>query len=56
LLSFLSSLALRGWPTGAPPPPASIVAVGVGFVAMIAGGWLGGTLVYRFAVGVERGA
>lgn len=52
-LSFLASLGLRGLPDGATPPLVAIVAAGVGFVAMAIGGWLGGRLVYRFAVGLE---
>lgn len=52
-LCFLASLALRGPPRGTPSPLMALVAAAVGFVAMAAGGWLGGRLVYRFAVGVE---
>ena len=51
-LAFLASLALRGLPDGAPPPLAAMLTAAVGFVAMAIGGWLGGRLVYRFAVGV----
>lgn len=55
-LAYLASLALRGLPGVAPPPTAAVAAAGVGFAAMVVGGWLGGRLVYRFGVGVDGSA
>lgn len=52
-ICFLASLGLRGLPDGSTPPLPALVAAAAGFVAMACGGWLGGRLVYRFAVGVE---
>lgn len=52
-LAFLASLGLRGLPQGATPPLAAILAAAAGFLAMAIGGWLGGRLVYHFAVGVD---
>ena len=50
LLCFMVSLA---WRT-AVPPPASAVAVSLfGCAIVLAGGYCGGTLVYRFGVGVS---
>lgn len=49
-LAFLVSLALR---RTAPPPPAALVASAAGLLTLLAGGWHGGTLVYRFGIGVR---
>lgn len=51
---FLVSLALRGLPPGEAPSFGATAAVIAGFVAMSAGGWLGGRLVYHFGVGVTN--
>jgi uncharacterized membrane protein len=51
-LCFLASALLRPGPDVA-PGVAALVCSGIGFVALLAGAWLGGTLVYRFGVGVE---
>lgn len=53
-LSFLISLALRGLPGVEPPTPWASAAAAVGFVTMAFGGWVGGTLVYRFGVGMTE--
>lgn len=50
---FLVSLLLRGGPAVSGPSP-PLLAVGlsaVGAVLLVVGGWLGGTLVYRYGVG-----
>jgi uncharacterized membrane protein len=51
---FAVSLVLHV--TGAAQPiPLTVVAVdAVGFLALFAGGWLGGELIYRHHVGIER--
>lgn len=51
-LLFLSSLALRGWPPAPSVSPWASGVAGVGFIALAAGGWLGGKLVYGFGIGV----
>lgn len=53
-LIFLVSLAARTYPPRAPSTiwPTAIAAAG--WFTMAVGGWLGGRLVYRFGVGVER--
>ena len=51
-LCFLVSLLLRGGPASAAGAGAVIFSV-LGFLALVGGGWLGGTLVYRFGVAVE---
>lgn len=49
LVLFMVSLA---WRTRVPPPTAAIVLGFVGSAIVLAGGYCGGTLVYRFGVGV----
>ncbi len=49
---FLASAVLRGGPDSAAGSGA-LVCSGFGFLALMAGGWLGGTLVYHFGVAVE---
>ena len=51
-LLFLLSALLRGAPDSAPGPGALACSV-LGFLALMAGGWLGGTMIYRFGVAVE---
>jgi uncharacterized membrane protein len=51
-LMFVAALALRGWPTGAPPPVLASVVAFAAWAAMAAGGWWGGMLVYRYGIGV----
>jgi uncharacterized membrane protein len=51
-LCFLASVLLRGGPASAAGNGAVIFSA-LGFIALVAGGWLGGTLVYRFGVAVE---
>lgn len=51
-LCFLVSVLLRGGPESAAGFGA-LVCSGLGFLALLMGGWLGGTLVYRFGVAVE---
>lgn len=55
-LMFVTSLALRGMPTGVAPPVWASMATACGFGALAIGGWLGGRLVYGFGVGVRRRA
>lgn len=52
-LLFTVSLVARGYGRPGPPPRWAIVAALVGFAIMAIGGWLGGRLVYRHAVGVS---
>lgn len=52
-LLYLASAALRGLPGADAPPRSAVVAGSAGFLCMVAGGWLGGRLVYRFGVGVK---
>lgn len=52
-LSFLASVVLRGLPGTDAPPLVAVIAGFAGFLAMAAGGWLGGRLVYHFRVGVN---
>lgn len=52
VLGFLASALLREGPERA-PDAAALVCSGLGFIALVVGGWLGGTLVYRFGVAVE---
>jgi uncharacterized membrane protein len=49
---FLVSALLRGGP-GSAAGLGAVICSGLGFLALVAGGWLGGTLVYRFGVAVE---
>lgn len=52
--AFVGSLVVRAVSGQASPP--SLLAVGlslIGLVFLIAGGWLGGTLVYRYGIGRE---
>lgn len=49
LVIFMVSLA---WRSSAPPPFAAVVLSLVGSATVLAGGFCGGTLVYRFGVGV----
>ena len=49
---FLASAVLRGGPDSAAGSGA-LVCSGLGFLALMVGGWLGGTLVYHFGVAVE---
>jgi uncharacterized membrane protein len=51
-LCFLASALLRPGP-GAAAGAAALACSGIGFIALLAGAWLGGTLVYRFGVGME---
>lgn len=51
-LLFMVSLALRGWPPREPAPVWAIAVALLGFTVMAVGGWLGGKLVYGFAIGV----
>jgi uncharacterized membrane protein len=51
-LCFLASVLLRGGPA-TPAGFGALICSGLGFLALLAGGWLGGTLVYRFGVAVE---
>ena len=50
---FLASLALR---KQMPPSNLALALSGLGLVALLAGGWFGGTLVYRFGVGTALSA
>jgi uncharacterized membrane protein len=50
LLSFMVSLSLR---TTAPPPMSAVWVSFLGCALVLAGGFCGGTLVFRFAVGVS---
>lgn len=52
-LLYLASAALRGLPGPEAPPGPAIIAGFAGFLALAAGGWLGGRLVYRFGVGAS---
>ena len=52
LLVFMVSLS---WRTATPPPLSAVVLSLAGCVLVLAGGYCGGTLVYRFGVGVWRG-
>jgi uncharacterized membrane protein len=52
-LLFIVSLALRGFPTADPPSVWASIAAFAGLVTTFIGGWFGGTLVYRFGVGVK---
>ncbi len=54
-LLFLGSVVLRGLPGAEAPARSAVIAGFAGFLAMAVGGWLGGRLVYRFAVGVDAG-
>lgn len=49
---FLASVVLRGGPEAAAGSGA-LVCSGLGFLALLVGGWLGGTMVYHFGVAVE---
>ena len=51
-MCFLVSALLRGGP-GSAAGLGAVICSGLGFLALLAGGWLGGTLVYRFGVAVE---
>lgn len=51
-LCFLASSLLRSGPEFAAGSGA-LACSGLGFLTLLLGGWLGGTLVYRFGVGVE---
>jgi len=51
LLVFMVSLS---WRTATPPPMAAVVLSLAGCVLVLAGGYCGGMLVYRFGVGVWR--
>jgi uncharacterized membrane protein len=51
-LFFLAGAMLRGGP-GAAAGSGALVCSGLGFLALLGGGWLGGTLVYHFGVAVE---
>ncbi|MFI4878285.1 MAG: DUF2231 domain-containing protein [Steroidobacterales bacterium] len=51
LLVFMVSLS---WRTVTPPPLSAVVLSLAGCVLVLAGGYCGGTLVYRFGVGVWR--
>lgn len=50
LLCFMVSLA---WRTVVPPPPGALALSFAGSALVLAGGFCGGTLVYRFGVGVS---
>ncbi len=49
---FLASAMLRDGP-GSAAGPGALICSGLGFLALMAGGWLGGTLVYHFGVAVK---
>ena len=49
LLCFMVSLA---WRTAVPPPTSAVALSMVGAAIVLVGGYCGGTLVYRFGVGV----
>jgi uncharacterized membrane protein len=49
---FLASAMLRDGPDSAAGWGA-LICSGLGFCSLLVGGWLGGTLVYRFGVAVE---
>ncbi len=49
---FLASAMLRGGP-GVAAGSGALVCSGLGFTTLLVGGWLGGTLVYRFGVAVK---
>lgn len=51
-LLFAGALALRGWPAAHAPPVLSSLLAAAGWLAMAAGGWLGGMLVYAHGIGV----
>ena len=51
LLVFMVSLS---WRTTTPPPMSAVVLSLAGCLLVLAGGYCGGTLVYRFGVGVWR--
>jgi len=51
-LCFLASSLVRSGPDFA-AGPAALACSSLGFLALLPGGWLGGSLVYRFGVGVE---
>lgn len=53
-LLFVVSLALRGLPTPDSPSIWASLAAFAGLAATLIGGWFGGTLVYRFGVGVRN--
>lgn len=53
-LLFLISLILRAFAPEKPPSILTVVADAAGFIVMLFGAWLGGTLVYHFRVGVDR--
>ncbi|HXS28587.1 MAG TPA: DUF2231 domain-containing protein [Steroidobacteraceae bacterium] len=53
-VAFLLSLALRTYPPRMPSTVWPSVIAAAGWLTMAVGGWLGGKLVYRFAVGVTR--
>ena len=50
------ALALRGWPPDTAPTVLAIAAELAGFATMALGGWLGGSLVYRFGIGLADAA
>jgi uncharacterized membrane protein len=52
LLCFMVSLSLRA---ATPPPGAALALSFLGSAIVLAGGFCGGTLVYRFGVGVSQG-
>jgi uncharacterized membrane protein len=49
---FLGSAMLRDGP-GAVAGSGALICSGVGFISLLVGGWLGGTLVYHFGVAVK---
>ncbi len=55
---FLVSLLLRGSPAAVDPSPPllAVLLSAVGTVLLLVGGWLGGTLVYRYGVGRADGS
>jgi uncharacterized membrane protein len=57
-LCFLISYGLRGGhaPSAPAAPTVALVFSALGVVAVLLGGWFGGTLVYRFGIGAQPGA
>lgn len=53
-LLFLAAAAIRGVPDGNPPSPLATMVSCVAEIALLWGGWLGGQLVYRYGVAVEK--
>jgi uncharacterized membrane protein len=53
-LLFLVAAAIRGVPDGDVPSPFATMVSGVAEIALLWGGWLGGQLVYRYGVAVDK--